>query len=72
MSNPINTNLIERANELIEEITSHPSGYDRRLQELIVSNDLEALYNLVIKIEGLLAQEHFRNYEIVKEYEDVY
>lgn len=64
MSNQINTELLERAAELIDELTSHPSGYDKILEDCIDRNDLDALQHHVAVIEGELAQEYFMNNEV--------
>lgn len=55
-----NTNLLERAAELIDELASHPSKSDRALIQAIDSNDLEQVRYQVQKIEGELAREYFR------------
>jgi hypothetical protein len=60
----INTNLLERAADLIDELASHPSGADATLIAAIDSNDLEEVRYQVMKIEGELANEHFRNYDL--------
>jgi hypothetical protein len=65
MSNAVNDNLIERAHELAEEITSHPSGYDKTLLQALERGDLEDVRRLVVFIEGELSRAHFMNYNIV-------
>lgn len=65
MSNITNTNLLERANELIEELVSHPAGLDKQLINAVERDDLDEVHRLVVLIEGELAQEHFRNYDLV-------
>lgn len=65
MSNNTNENLLERAAELIDELASHPSGYDKALIKAIDANDLQEVRYLVVKLEGELSQEHFHNYELV-------
>ena len=64
MSNISNTNLIERASELAEEITNHPSGYDKLLLNAIKANDLTEVSRLVSVVESGLAQEHFHNFDL--------
>jgi hypothetical protein len=59
MSNKTNDELVERANELIEEITNHPSGYDKVLQNALNSGDLDKLFFTVSVVEGELAKENF-------------
>lgn len=59
-----NTKLLERAYELAEDITNHPSGYDKRIRQLIEDNNLEELQHVVTKIESELAQEHFYGYDL--------
>jgi HPt (histidine-containing phosphotransfer) domain-containing protein len=60
-----NTNLLERAAELIDELVGHPSGADLVIIQAIDNNDLDELRFQVHRIEGELAQEHFHNKEIV-------
>jgi hypothetical protein len=55
-----NTNLLERAAELIDELASHPAGADKALIRAIDSNDLDQVRYQVQKIEGDLAREYFR------------
>lgn len=59
-----NIKLLERAAELIDEITGHPSGADRALIAAVDSNDLDEVRYQVRRIEGELAQEHFRDYDL--------
>lgn len=59
MSNQSNTELLERANELLEDITNHPSGYDKLLQKAIDDNDLVGIRYLTTFIEGELSKDHF-------------
>lgn len=59
-----NTNILERAASLIDELESHPSGADDQLIQALDNNDLQEIYRLVVKLEGELAQEHFRNWDI--------
>lgn len=65
MSNPTNEALIERAHELAEEITNHPSGYDTALVLALERNDLDEVQRLVTFIEGEMSQAHFHNYDIL-------
>lgn len=60
----INTNLFERAAELIDELQSHPSGADKQIIAALDANDLQEIYRLVNKYEAFLAQEHFKNWDI--------
>lgn len=64
MSNQINTTLIERAHEVIEELTSHPSGIDNRIQALIDIGDLNNLQAAVADGEAILAEEFFKSYDV--------
>lgn len=64
MSTETNTKLIERANELLEVIDSHPSGYDKLLATAIKNNDLDDVYQFVTAIEAELSEQHFRNYDM--------
>lgn len=64
MSQVINTTLLERAADLIDELTSHPSGADDALVKAIEANDLQEVQRLVTKIEAELSREHFHNYDL--------
>lgn len=64
MSHDVNQRLFERAAELLDEIQSHPSGFDRLIQSALDSNDLESLRYWVNRVEGELSITHFANYEI--------
>lgn len=61
MSNSINQELLDRAFDVLDECTSHPSGFDtllaRELNEPVP--DLEQVRYYVIALEGALAQENF-------------
>jgi hypothetical protein len=65
MSNYNNEALLLRAHEIADELASDPAGRDDRLYQLIKDNDLDNLRELVTKIEGELAQEHFYNNNIL-------
>lgn len=65
MSNPVNTLILERAYELIEELASDPAGRDDYLLQLIEANDMDNLLAQVQKVEAELAQEHFISREII-------
>jgi hypothetical protein len=65
MSNQVNTNLIERANELLEELSSHPAGLDKAIQAALDRGDLEELHYAVGRADAALAQEHFYNNDIL-------
>lgn len=65
MSNPVNSLLIERANGLLEEIASHPSGYDKLLSNALKQKDLDEVYRIVCKIEAELARSHYTNYDLI-------
>lgn len=69
MSNDNNTILLERAAELIDELTSHPSGADKLIIQAIDSNNLEEVQRLVTKFEGELSQEHFMNHDLIAMYQ---
>lgn len=64
MSEHHNINLLERAAELIDTLESHPSGADDLLIRAVDSNDLDEVHRLVIKFEGELSQEYFKNWDI--------
>ena len=65
MSHAVNDTILERANDLLEEISGHPSKFDKLLEQAIEHNDLDEVYRLVTIIEGELAQEHFYNAGII-------
>lgn len=71
MSNQENDNIMQRAADLIDELTSHPSRADIALEQAIDRNDLDELRRLVTLYEGELAQAHFYNNNII-EPNDVY
>lgn len=66
MSHQINTNLLERAAELIDQLTGHPSGLDKALVVAVEANDLNEVHRQVFKLEAELAQEHFHNYDLLE------
>lgn len=70
MSNEVNSNLFERAADLLDDFTNHPSGLDKQLEKAVESNDLDEIHRIVTICEGLLAQEHF--HELTGEQTDVY
>jgi hypothetical protein len=59
MSKQENTNLLERAAQLIDECASHPAGLDDNLIAAVDSGDMERIAYWVSVAEGTLAQEHF-------------
>lgn len=63
MSNEENTKLLQRAADLLDEIYSHPSGYDKILEEAVESQDLSKIKHTVSWIEGELARQHFHSSE---------
>jgi len=65
MSNNTNDELLERAGDLLEEITGHPSKLDVALTRAVEKNDLDEIYHLVTYIEGELSREHYHNYDLV-------
>lgn len=65
MSNPVNTLLLERAYELIDELASDPAGRDDYLLQLIEANDMDNLLAQVQRIEAELSQEHFISRDII-------
>lgn len=65
MSNITNDKLLDRASELLEEISDHPSGYDVLLSKAIESGDLDEVHRVVSYVEGQLAQDHFHQYDLV-------
>ncbi len=58
------SNLFERAAELIDNLTSHPSGADNQIIAALDANDLQEINRLVCKYEAVLAQEHFEGYQV--------
>lgn len=72
MSNDVNDNLIERARDLAEEITGHPSGYDKTLLACIDGGDLDELHRLVKLVEADLARDYFYGHNIVVEHPHEY
>lgn len=64
MSHEINDNIIERAHEMIEEFTNHPSKIDQTLLRALERNDLEEVQKITTRLEAQLAQEHFKNYDL--------
>lgn len=52
-----NTNLFERAAELIDIFTDHPAGVDGQIIAALEANDLQEIYRLVNKYEAELARE---------------
>jgi len=71
MSNNVNEAIMERAYELVEELTSDPAGRDDMLMQLIKEGDMDTLLAHVQKVEAEVAQEHFHNRGIL-EYGDAY
>lgn len=65
MSNPVNTLILERAYELVEELVSDPAGRDDMLLQLIDENDMDNLLAQVQRIEAEVAQEHFLSRDII-------
>jgi len=61
MSNETNTKLLERANELLEEVDSHPAHLDDILAGAIQSGDMEQIQYWVNVVEGTLAQEYYES-----------
>lgn len=59
MSLEANTQLLERAQDLLEEVDSHPAHLDDLLATAIKSKDLEQIRYWVSVVEGTLAQEEF-------------
>lgn len=59
MSLEQNTQLMERAQDLLEEVDSHPAHLDDLLNTAIKSGDLEQIQYWVGVCEGTLAQEEF-------------
>lgn len=64
MSNTSNTKLLERASELAEEFTSHPSKIDVQLINAIDSKDLEEVQRLVVQLEGYISQEVMHGFNV--------
>lgn len=71
MSNVSNQLILERAYELVEELTSDPAGRDDMLMQLVREGDMDTLLAHVQKVEAQVAQEHFYNSGIVEQ-TDVY
>lgn len=59
MSLNSNTELLERAADLLEEVDSHPAHLDDLLSNAIKSGDLEQVRYWVGVVEGTLAQQEF-------------
>ena len=70
MSQDINTRLLERAADLLDDFTNHPSGLDKQLEKAIESNDLDEIHRVVSIMEGIQSQEHFA--ELTGEQTDVF
>ena len=70
MSLEQNTNLTERANELIEELTSHPASLDVALQNALDGGDLEELEYWISVAEGALAQMHFYENNMMDDHDE--
>lgn len=70
MSHHNNTLLLERALEVLEECTSHPSGFDKLLATEINKThpDLDQVNYYVTMLEAALSQEYFMS----GEFPDVY
>lgn len=66
MSLESNTNLRERAYELVEELTSHPAKLDVAIQRALEGGDLEELEYWVTVGEGTLAQQEFYESNIIE------
>jgi len=64
MSDNDNTNLLERAAELLDELDSHPSGLQKHLEQAVEGNDLDSIRYWVERLEGHVAREHFHGYEV--------
>ena len=64
MSNQTNTNLLERAAELIDHFASHPAGLDDQLIQAVDANDLQEIYRLVTLGESIRSQENYHGYEV--------
>lgn len=59
MSNQTNTNLLDRAFGLSEELDSHPAGLDKLLDAAIKGGDLDQIRYWVGVCESTLSQQHF-------------
>lgn len=66
MSNESNVILFERAYQAADEITNHPSGLDKSIYQAIEDNNLDEVRRLTVKAEGLLAQAHFYNNNMIE------
>lgn len=62
MSHQVNTELYERASELIDQTLSHPAGIDKAIIDALANEDLDALVVAVQRAEAVLAQEHFAEF----------
>lgn len=71
MSHQANVELEERALELLETTTNHPSGYDRLLAAAVCAEDWDEVHHWVNRLEGELAIEHFHK-QGMQEVADVY
>ena len=68
MSHDSNTELLDRASQLIDD-TSGMSFIPTRIEQLIKENDLDKLRGFVCDVESMLAQEHFNNADLLPERE---
>lgn len=69
MTHIINDTVIERANELAEELTSTTGGkiMAEALNKFEKDKDVESLWQTMKRIEGQLAQEHFHNFDLLED-----
>lgn len=65
-----NTSLMERAQDLLEEIDSHPAHLDDLLEAAIKSGDLEQLRYWVGVVEGTLAQQAFYESNLIDAHDE--
>lgn len=68
MSHNVNTQLIERALELREEVVG--TVFEGDIENAIELNDMEHLYDLVITIENYFDEQDFVNYDPVGDTSD--
>ena len=62
MSHEVNTQLYERASELIDQTLSHPAGIDKAIIDALANEDLDELLKAVQRAEAVLAQEHYAEF----------
>ncbi len=65
MSNDTNTQLLQRAANLIDALDSHPSGLQKHLVKAVETNDLDEVQYWVPILEAELSQINFMDGDIL-------